>query len=172
MFKCSVLYGYDEMIALNTLLEKTNRKPSIRATRIMLYIMGVLILIAGLIALPTMELSVTAFVPMLGGIGLIYMGRQYVHYNTKNSLKGIERMLGTMDFVFEKKGLKVTDRNNSVVLSYVEFDEIIRYHDMWFIFRNKTRAYILPDSKFYEGDLSELPAFLEMKTGKAPTYIK
>jgi len=171
MFKCSIQYGYDEIMALNALLEKTNRKPSIKATRISLYLMGILIIASGIISLSNTGLSVSALIPMAAGIGLLYMGKQYVHFNTKNSLRNIERVLGTMNFVFKKNGFEVTDRRNTVLLSYLDFDEIIHYRGMWFFFRNKTKAYILPENKFYEGDLSELPAFLRVKTGKLPTEL-
>lgn len=172
MYKCSVQYGYNEVMALNSLLEKTNRKPSIKATRISLYLMGVLIIAAGFISIPNTGVSVSALVPMAAGVGLLYMGKQYVHFNTKNSLRNIERMLGTMNFVFKKSGFEVTDRRNTVVLNYLDFDEIIHYDGMWFLFRNKTKAYILPESNFYEGDLSELPEFIRSKTGKLPTELQ
>ena len=172
MFKCSVQYGYREIMALNELLEKTNRKPSIKATRISLYLMGILVIASGVIALPGMGLSVSALIPLFAGAGLIYMGKMYVHFNTKNSLRNIERTLGTMNFVFEKKGLEVSDRRNTVVLTYLDFDEFIRYNGMWFLFRNKTKAYILPEDKFYQGNPAELPEFIQAMTGKAPTILK
>ncbi len=172
MFKCSVQYGYREIMALNTLLEKTKRKPSIKATRISLYLMGALVLASGVIALPGMGISISSLIPLAAGVALIFMGNKYVHFNTKNSLRNIERVLGTMNFVFKKSGFEVTDRRDTVLLSYLDFDEFIHYDGMWFLFRNKTKAYILPDDKFYEGDISELSEFIRAKTGKLPTELK
>ena len=172
MFKCSVQYGYDEMMALYYVLEKTKRKPSIKFTRYTLYLAGGLVLLSGVVTIPTMELSFNAFIPLLVGVGLIFMGKKYVHFTVKNSLKNISRSLGNMNFSLEKKNYEVTDRSRRVELQYQDLADIVYYNNMWFLFRNKTRSYILPEKNFYEGDVSELADFLKLKTGITPTILK
>ena len=172
MFKCSVQYGYDELMALYYVLEKTKRKNSIKGTRYTLYLAGVLVLLSGVVAIPNMELSFNAFLPLFIGVGLIFMGRKYVHFTVKNSLNRVTRSFGTMNFVLGKKNYEVTDRANRVELDYRDLADVVYYNGMWFLFRNKTSSYILPESKFYEGDVSELSDFLTLKTGIAPTILK
>lgn len=173
MFKCSVQYGYDEMMALYSLLEKTKRKPSIKFTRYTLYLAGILVLLSGVVTIPQLtEVSFNTFVPLLIGVGLIYMGKQYVHFTVKNSLKNVARSLGTMNFVLGKKNYEVSDRANRVELNYRDLKDIVYYRGMWFLFRNKTSAYILPEKNFYEGEVSELANFLTLKSGIAPTVLK
>ena len=75
------------------------------------------------------------------------------------------RFKGQVQIGFEDGGVRhETDLNQSVI-SYEVFTDIYHWRETYFLFIDKTVAYILPERGLVEGDLASFGAFLEQKTG-------
>lgn len=66
---------------------------------------------------------------------------------------------------FEDGGVRYEVDLNQSVISYDVFTGIYHWRETYFLFIDKTVAYILPERGLVEGDLASFGAFLEQKTG-------